>query len=337
MVITRTPYRVSLFGGGTDYPIWFSKHGGRVLAGSIDKYCYLSVRWLPPFHTHKHRILWSKNEMVNEIDEIEHPCVRETLKYFEIQNGVEIHHDGDLPARSGMGSSSSFAVGLIYAVAALTGKMMSKMDLAHAAIKIEQEVLKDMVGCQDQTTVAYGGFNLIDFNMDSSISVSPWVGSQKTLGNLQKRLCLFFTGMHRTASEIASNFVPTLEQRKDALSRLYGMVGDALALLNEGKYTEVGKLLDESWEIKRSLSDEVSNERVDDLYLRAKEAGMIGGKLLGVGGGGFFLTLSPIHSVPYVKSALYDLIHVPFSFENEGSKIIYYDRSACKRPAVWGM
>ena len=336
MVITRTPFRVSLFGGGTDYPEWFRKHEGKVLSGSINKYCYVTARWLPPFFPYKHRVVWSQNEMVDQIDEIENPCVREVLEYLEISDGVEIHHDADLPARSGMGSSSTFTVGLLHALSALTGRHLSKQDLAHGAIEIEQKRIGDTVGCQDQTAAAFGGFNTICFGKTGDITVSPWVGKATDLIRLQQCLRLFFTGTHRIASEVASTFVTTLAEKEEVQHRMYAMVDEAATLLRQQHLSTLGRLLDEAWSLKRGLSAAVSSEELDGLYACAKKAGAWGGKLLGAGGGGFLLTVSPKTRTYDVMSALADLIHVPFEFEHEGSRIIYYDRQACTRPAVWG-
>ncbi|MFQ6334506.1 hypothetical protein [Methylophilus sp. 3sh_L] len=326
MIVTRTPFRVSFFGGGTDYPPWFRKYGGSVLATTIDKYCYISCRHLPQFFEHKHRIVYSVIESVRELDEIKHPAVREVLRWAAVESGLEIHHDGDLPARSGLGSSSAFTVGLINALAALDGSIVSKSQLAQDAIHIEQNIIRENVGSQDQISAAFGGFNKIVFNADDSFDVEPIILKNERKSALESHLMLFFTGLSRIASEVAESKIANLNQRELELNRMHQMVDEAIGILQNQHQSieDFGHLLDQSWQLKRSLSDKVSNQEIDQLYAKAMQAGAIGGKLLGAGGGGFLLLFVKPELQAEVKSALAHLVHVPFKFENSGSRVVLY-------------
>lgn len=327
MIITRTPFRISFFGGGTDYPVWYRNHGGEVLGASIDKYCYLTCRYLPPFFEHKIRIVYSKIEDCNSISEIQHPAVREILRYLEMTRGVEIHHDGDLPARSGIGSSSSFTVGLLNALAALKGTPYAKHQLALDSIFLEQEVLKETVGSQDQVLAAYGGFNRIRFGADSRIEVNPVIVPQNRLDELNESCMLFFTGVKRNASEIAGSYIETLNERQQDLKSLQALVPEALSLLTgRESIARFGELLDESWRIKSSLSPQVASRELKDLYEAALSAGAVGGKLTGAGGGGFLLLIVPPALRTQIREKLQKLIYVPFKFEFSGSQVIFADR-----------
>lgn len=326
MIISRTPFRVSFFGGGTDYPVWYRENGGAVLGTTIDKYCYITCRYLPPFFEHKSRIVYSQTELVRDVDEIRHPAARETLRFMGITQGVEIHHDGDLPARTGLGSSSSFTVGLLHAFYALKGVMPSKMQLAQDAINIEQNVLKENVGSQDQVLAAYGGLNHVGFAGDGDIEVKPVAVRQQRLESLQNHLMLFFTGFSRIASEIAGEQIKQTPNKKKELGEMHGMVDEAIDILNgDNDIAEFGKLLNESWQLKRSLTDKISTPHIDDIYAKAIRAGATGGKLLGAGGGGFMLFFVRPELQSEVKKSLQGLLHVPFRFENSGSQIIFYE------------
>jgi D-glycero-alpha-D-manno-heptose-7-phosphate kinase len=326
MIISKTPYRISFFGGGTDYPAYYLEHGGQVLSTSIDKYCYISCRYLPPFFSHKHRIVYSIIECVNQIDEIQHPSVKNCFKYFDIQKGLEIHHDGDLPAKSGLGSSSAFTVGLINALNALNGKMTSKKELANVAIHIEQNLIKEAVGSQDQVACAYGGLNLIEFKPNHDIIVSPLVIRKSTLKCLETSLMMFFTGTQRYSSNIAETKIKNIPQKKQDLNEMYHMVQIAIDILqnSEGDLNDFGYLLHETWMIKRSLSSQVSSDFIDDIYEKAIKSGALGGKILGAGGGGFMLFFVPIEKQMAVRVALSHLIEIQFNFDQDGSKIIIY-------------
>lgn len=326
MVISRTPFRISFFGGGTDYPSWYRKNGGKVLATTINKYCYISARFLPPFFGYKYRIAWSRIENCKTINQIIHPVVPEVVRFMKITQGLEIHHDGDLPARSGLGSSSAFTVGLVNALHALKGKMISKKKLAKISIYIEQEVLKETVGSQDQALASYGGFNLIAFHKDGQISVKPITIFTKRLEELQNCLMLFYTGIVRTASNIAKTYVSTIQQKEKQLFAMNELVDQALLILNSRQdINEFGKLLHETWNLKRSLSPSISNSTIDNMYLNALSKGAIGGKIIGAGGGGFLLLFVPKSNQAKVRKEFNKLIHVPFKFEREGSQIIFYD------------
>jgi D-glycero-alpha-D-manno-heptose-7-phosphate kinase len=329
MIITRTPFRVSFFGGGTDYPAWFERHGGVVLATSIDKYCYITCRYLPPFFEHKYRIVYSRIENVQNISEIQHPAVKAVLETYNCTNGLEIHHDGDLPARSGLGSSSSFTVGLINAVMALRGQYISKEELARQAIHVEQTVIRENVGSQDQISAAFGGLNRIEFGRDGSFDVAPIVLPIERLAVLQSHLMLCFTGLSRIASEVAQSTIDNMDQREAELRHMGALVDQAIAVL-QSKTTpieEFGKLLHENWVQKRKLSDRVSTGQIDALYDTARSVGAIGGKLLGAGGGGFFLLFVKPEQQQKVREKLSRLVHAPFRFETAGSRVVLYQPS----------
>jgi D-glycero-alpha-D-manno-heptose-7-phosphate kinase len=326
MIISRTPFRISFFGGGTDYPAWYCNHGGAVLATTIDKYCYLTCRYLPPFFEHRIRVVYSNIENCRTIDEIRHPAVREILRYLKLQRGVEIHHDGDLPARSGMGSSSAFTVGLLHALYALMGKMPSKHQLAIESINIEQDLLSETVGSQDQVSAAYGGFNYISFLPNKEIAVRPVTVSSERIEELNSNLMLFYTGIKRTAANVAESYVADIESRRRELRIMKDLLEESVSVLNSGRdIKEFGQLLYEGWQLKRSLSSLVSNPLVDEIFNEALSAGAIGGKLTGAGGGGFFLVFVPPQKQADVKERLRKLIHVPFKFEFSGSQIIFFD------------
>jgi len=326
MIISRTPFRISFFGGGTDYPVWYKKNGGAVLCTTINKYCYITCRYLPPFFEHKHRIIYSQMEQVQDIDEIRHPCVREALRFTGITEGVEIHHDGDLPARTGLGSSSSFAVGLLHSLYALKGIMPSKMQLAKDAIHIEQNMIKENVGSQDQVSTAFGGFRRIDFSGEHHIELRPVTIKPERLEQLQDCLMLFFSGLSRTASEIAGEQIKQTPKKKRELTEMYRMVDEAMNILSgDGDLVEFGKLLHENWQLKRSLTDKISTPYIDYVYDAATRAGATGGKLLGAGGAGFIIFFVKPELQPEVTESLKGLLHVPFRFENPGSQIIFYE------------
>lgn len=324
MIISRTPYRVSFFGGGTDYPDWYRENGGAVLATTIDKYCYINCRYLPPFFEQKFRIVYSQMELVNDLDEIRHPSVREVLKYLGVNQGVEIHHDGDLPSRSGLGSSSSFTVGLLNALYAMKGIMPSKTQLAQDAIFVEQKIIKENVGSQDQVMSAVGGFNRVDFSEDG-FQVKPITIDKEKQQTLQSHLMLFFTGISRTASHIAGEQIYQIPNKKLELTEMYKMVDQGVNILNSNSdLLDFGRLLHESWMLKRSLTDKVSTLYIDYIYDTALKAGAIGGKILGAGGGGFILFFIKPELQDQLKAALPGLLNIPFQFESSGSQIIYY-------------
>ena len=326
MIISRTPHRISFLGGGTDYPEYYMKHGGKVLGTAIDKYCYLNVRKLPPFFTHKHRIVYSKSENTQTLDEIQHPSVRMVLKHLNVDFGTSIHHDGDIPARSGMGSSSAFTAGLLKSMHALEGQYISKEDLTRESIYVEQELIKENVGSQDQTFAVYGGFNLIEFQKNGEIEVNPIIIPQERMQSFEGNLMLYFTGLSRFSSEIAEEQVKNTSQNIPKLDKMKDLVDQAVQIIANEKndLNDFGSLLNETWHLKKQLSSKVSNGLIDDIYAKALSAGAIGGKLLGAGGGGFMLFYVPQAKQVAVKRKLKDYLHVPFKFDFEGSKVIVY-------------
>jgi len=324
MIISRTPFRISLFGGGTDYPSWYREHGGCVIGTAIDKYCYISVRRLPPFFEHRSRIVYSQVELVNSVAEIKHPAVRAILSDQGVTEGLEIHHDADLPARSGMGSSSAFAVGLLHALHALDGEPILKRDLAREAIRIEQDVLKENVGSQDQLWAAYGGFNRIDFHCDGTFAVTPIALTADRRDELRRSIMLFFTGFSRVASDVAREQLDKMGSSTNQLRAIRGMVDSAAeVLLNSNTaLRELGELLHESWRIKRELASSMTNHLIDEIYEAGRDAGAMGGKLLGAGGGGFMVFLVEPEKRALVRERLKKLVHVNVGFDNDGSKIV---------------
>ncbi len=326
MIITRTPFRISFFGGSTDYPAWYRTMGGAVLSTTINKYCYLTCRKLPPFFEHRSRIVWSLIENINDLDEIQHPSAREVLRFMDFSHGVSVHHDSDLPARSGLGSSSCFTVGLLHALHALKGKMLTKMELAKTAIHIEQNILKENVGSQDQIAASFGGFNKIEFSSHHNFSVHPVSIPREKIRDLNNHLMLFFTGISRNASEIAAEQIKTLGEKKKELETMRTMVDHAIAIINSpSDLNEFGKLLHEAWNIKRSLTNKISTPAIDTIYETAIQKGATGGKLLGAGGGGFILFFVKPENQQNIRDALKNLLEVPFEFENHGSQIIFYN------------
>jgi D-glycero-alpha-D-manno-heptose-7-phosphate kinase len=326
MIISRTPFRISLFGGGTDYPAWFREHGGAVLGTAINKYSYISVRKLPPFFEHRYRIAYSRLEYVKEISEITHPVVREVLAEMKTEEGLEIHSDSDLPARSGLGSSSAFTVGFLHALNALRGRMVTKSELGREAIRVEQELLKEAVGCQDQLWAAFGGFNHITFSAAGDFEVNPIILARDRRSQLMQSVMLFFTGFSRNASDVAKHQIANMPYRARQLRGIQSMVGDALTILQEdaNPIRSLGELLHESWCLKRELAKSVSTPIVDEMYEAARKSGAIGGKLLGAGGGGFMIFLVEPERRQHVRERLADFIHVPVDIDSDGSKIVLY-------------
>jgi len=326
MVITKTPFRISFFGGGTDIKEWYLENGGVVLSTTIDKYCYISCKYLPKFFNHDYRLVYSKIEEIKSINDIKHPSIKGVLEYFNWNRGIELHHEGDLPARSGLGSSSSFTVGLINTLNALQGKMTSKFDLANQSIYIEQELLKENVGCQDQIAAAFGGFNRIEFTKTNKFIVSPILISEKRLNELQDNLILFYTGISRFASEIEKLKIQNFNSKRNELKNMQELVPEAINILTNDyqNLDDFGNLLNLTWRLKKSLSTSVSNSEIDLIYDNAMKSGAIGGKLLGAGGGGFILFYAKKHTHQEIIKTLKGLIYVPFKFENNGSVVSLY-------------
>jgi len=325
MIISRTPFRISFFGGGTDYPAWYRENGGAVLSTTIDKYCYISCRYLPPFFSYRNVIRYYLREETKNISGIKHPSVRECLKFLNIKEGIEMVHTADLPALSGIGSSSAFTVGFLNSLYALKGQMITKRQLALDAIHVEQDLIKENVGSQDQTAVAFGGFNKIDFGGKEKILVQPITIDEEKLTLLQNHLMLFFTGFSRNASNIAGEQIKQIPSKDKELRIMREMVDKAIDILNGNlkRIQDFGKLLHETWMLKRSLTRLISNSEIDNIYNTAIRAGALGGKLCGAGGGGFILFFVPPEKQDNVKKSL-NLLHVPFHFENLGSQIIFH-------------
>ena len=326
MILCRTPFRISFFGGGTDYPAWYREHGGAVVATTIDKYCYLSCRYLPPFFEHRYRVVYSQIDTCRTIEEIRHPSARAVLQFMQMAHGVEVHHDGDLPARSGMGSSSAFTVGLLHAMHAIKGERVSKKQLVAESLHVEQELLKETVGSQDQVLAAHGGLNHITFHPDGSIDVCPLTLPAERIAQLNAHLMLFYTGIKRTASDVAKSYVADIAAKQRQLHAMRGFVDQAVALLSSrDDLVEFGRLLHETWLAKRSLSSCVTNPDVDAIYDAARSAGALGGKLTGAGGGGFLLLFATPDLHAAIRDKLGGILCVPFRFETHGSQIIFYD------------
>jgi D-glycero-alpha-D-manno-heptose-7-phosphate kinase len=327
MVITSTPLRISFFGGGTDYPVWYRQYGGSVLSTTIDKRCYITCRRLPPFFEYHSRISYSKVENVVRNDAIQHPSVRACLQFLGIDDGVEIHHVADLPARTGLGTSSAFTVGLLLGLYALKDQMRDKGSLAAEAIHVEQELLQEAVGAQDQVSAAYGGFNRINFHTDGSFEVNRILTEAGRLEELERHLVLYFTGFSRTASEIAQEQLRMTPHKKQELETMLQMVNEAEATITNPNRSldEFGRLLHESWQIKRTLTQKISNASIDEIYQAGLRAGALGGKLLGAGGGGFMLFFVPPERREALRARLKKLLCVPFTFSNRGSHVVVYE------------
>lgn len=331
MIVSRTPYRISFFGGGTDYPDWYTKNGGSVLSTTINKYCYISAKYNTNLDVINHKIIWSHIENVYSFKDILHPAVREGLLQMQMDEtkGLEIYHSGDLPARTGIGSSSSFCVGLINSLANLNEKPLNKTNLALKAIELEQNILNEKVGSQDQIAASFGGFNKIIFNKDSSFNVEKIEIKQETLSTLNKNMSLYYTGTRigRNSSDVISDMVNNFDSNYSLLTELESFVEEGIALLKKSDISNFGKLLNESWKIKKSLGKEISNEHINEIYDTAINCGAYGGKILGAGGAGFIMFIIPESNKTTLKEKLKNCTEVPFEFENSGSKIILNSKS----------
>ena len=323
MVITQTPYRMSFFGGGTDYPPFFQEYGGSVISTTFDKYCYVTARHLPQFFDYRNQITYRKIERTNCIEDIEHPAVHNAMKMLNMYD-MHLAHESDLPSRSGLGSSSAFAAGMIEAFYALKGKHIGKYELAQKSIYLERTLCNEKGGWQDQIAVAYGGLNRIDFK-DNNFYVNPIVISNERKELLDNHLMLFFTGFSRMSSDIADLQIKATNDKTRELKEMLALVDDAEQVLtSKCDILEFGRMLDYTWSLKRGLTEKTSNSTIDNIYRRAKNAGAIGGKLMGAGGGGFFIIFAEPDKQEKIKEELRDLLHVPFQFTNEGTRILYY-------------
>ena len=325
MVITQTPFRMSFFGGGTDFPGFYNEHGGAVISTTFDKYCYVNVRHLPPFFEYSTELSYSKIERVKNIDEINHPSIRECMRYLDMRD-IRLTYEADLPAKSGLGTSSSFAVGMLNAFYSLKGKYKSKRELADDAIYLERELCNEAGGVQDQIAVAFGGFNRIDFSADG-YQVTPVVMSNERKEILNDNLKMFFTGFSRFSSDIQTSTQAVLKDKTAQLLEMYSLVDTAQGILTDknSDLNDFGRLLDHTWKLKRGITTRISTNSLDEIYEKAMSAGALGGKLLGAGGGGFFVFYVEPEKRKSVMQALDKLLYIPFRFEDSGTRVIYFD------------
>lgn len=325
MIITKTPFRMSFLGGGTDIPKFFNEYGGAVISTTFDKYCYVNVRHLPPFMPYYSELVYSRFERVNNIDEIEHPLIRECMRLHDIHE-IRLTYEGDLPARTGLGTSSTFAVGMLNAFCALKGKMMSKRQLAQEAIHVERDILNEYGGWQDQIAAAYGGLNRIDF-ADNQFKVTPIIIHPDRKKELNNNLLMFYTGISRFSSDIQKDTLSGQQSKVVQLQEMLGLVNEAQNILvdKNADLNEFGRLLDYSWKLKRGTGNMISNNSIDILYAKGIKAGALGGKLLGAGGGGFLLFYVEPDRQESVMKELDILMHVPFRFEDEGTSVVHYN------------
>ena len=327
MIISRTPYRLSLFGGGADYPSWFVSHETKLISAAMANYCYISVKELPPYFDYVNRVIYSKIESVPTFDEIEHPSVRACLKHLQVPNGISITHDGDLPARSGIGSSSSFTVGLINALQTYLGKPLTVHELALQAIDIEQNIIGESVGVQDQIMAAYGGIKVLELS-GANTKVRDLKIPDSYVLDLEEHIMLGFSGISRLSEVQAKKQVDSIKEGKSVqtLEAMQKLTNEALRIFeheSSSAIKDIGLLLQEQWNYKKTLTDSVSNIDINSIYDAAIKAGAYGGKLMGAGGGGFFMFLAPPEVHQKIKDALKQInVWIPFSFDYEGSKII---------------
>lgn len=324
MIISKAPFRMSFFGGGTDYQPFFQENGGSVLSTTFDKYVYVTVRHLPPFFDYSTQFTYSKIECVQRVEELEHPLVRNAMKYLDMHD-LRISYDADLPARSGLGSSSSFAAALLQSFHALKGHYTPPRKLALESIYLERVLCNESGGWQDQIATCYGGLNRINFK-GNSFDVQPIIISKENKEQLNENLMLFFTGFTRISSEIAKAQMQSVQEKHSELLQMLSLVDEAETVLESkrGDLDEFGRLLHHTWELKRGITNQVSTSELDMIYEKARQAGALGGKLLGAGGGGFFLFYVPKERQLEVKIALHKLLYVPFEFEEEGAHILHY-------------
>ena len=323
LIISKTPYRISFFGGGSDYPDWYQKNGGEVISATINKHIYITCKKLPNFFNLKYRIIYSKIENVNKVSEISHTAVKYALKFSKIKDGLELHYHGDLPARSGMGSSSSFLVGLLNVLRCYENKRFSKKDLAKQSINFEQNILKENVGSQDQVAASYGGFNSIKFFKNNTFKVTSLNSNKDFLKKLSKNLILVYTGINRTAQFVANSYSNKLaSQKKRNIIKILEYVKESKKIIKDKRLKDFGLLLHESWKEKKELSNKISNSKIDYLYNIGLKNGALGGKLLGAGGGGFLLFYVESDKKKFFLKKMNQYISLPVEFSNSGSDII---------------
>jgi len=327
MIIIRTPYRISFFGGSTDYPAWYREHGGAVISTTINKYSFLVLRKLPPIFDYKYRIRYYDRQETNTIEDIKVPVIREAIRHMGFSNGLDITHHGDLPNRTGVGSSSSFTVGLLHGLSVLQNRQITKRDLALQAINLEQNILGESVGSQDQVAAAFGGFNKITFGGASEFLCSPMHISKDALEQLESWVQVFFTEQLRNASDIAEKKIENIKAKSVDLNIVKQITEEAEKILfssSVDRIKELARLMNEQWQHKKTIEKSITNSEIDEIYKKGLQAGAIGGKLLGAGGGGFMLFLTPPYKQENVAKAL-GLKEVPIDFEYLGSQLIYHD------------
>ena len=325
MIITKTPFRMSFFGGGTDMESFFREYGGAVLSTTFDKYCYVTVRHLPRFFDYKTELAYSKMERVTSVDEIEHPAVRSAMKLLDMHE-IRLTYEADLPARSGLGTSSSFAVGMLNAFHCLKGKYADKKKLADQAIYLERVLCKEAGGWQDQIAAAFGGMNRIEFNKDGTYDVKPIIIHPDRKKELNDNLLMFFTGFTRFSSEMQKANQAGYDEKIKQLQQMYALVDEAEAVLEDKQsdLDDFGRLLDKTWKLKRQTGGAITTDSIDGLYERGISAGALGGKLLGAGGGGFLVFYVQPEKREAVMTKMKDLLYVPFRFEDAGTQVIHY-------------
>jgi D-glycero-alpha-D-manno-heptose-7-phosphate kinase len=321
LIISKTPYRISFFGGGTDYPQWFKKNSGKIISTTIDRHIYITCRHLPKFFEHDLRIVYSIDETVKTVSQIKHNVVREAIKLFKIKKGLEIHYDGDFPSKSGMASSSTFSVGLLNCLSHYAGKKFTKKELYEKTLFLEQQILKENVGNQDQLAASYGGFNIVNF--DKNGFKIKKIKNKFFLNKLENNLYLIYTGILRSADEMAKRYINKLESKKKILNKLMHHVDTAENIIKKGNTDDFGYLLDETWNEKKSIDKRISNNLIDELYIKGKKNGAIGGKLLGAGNGGFLLFYVPKKNKYKFLKCFENKICMPIKFYNHGSTIIH--------------
>lgn len=324
MIISKTPFRVSFFGGGSDHPIWFNEYGGRVISATINKYCYISCRNLKPFFGNHHRLVYSKIENIKPNQTIKHHSIRAVFNFFKIKEGIELHHDGDLPARTGIGSSSSFTVGLINCIDHIYNLKLSKKKISDYAIHIEQNILRESVGCQDQIAASYGGFNIIDFKSKNKYIVKKQNINSKSILSLQNSLVLCFSGITRISNKIEKKKLEYIKRNNMTMHEMSSITNEAAKMI-KGENFDLklfGSLMKETWKLKNSLYQTVSNHKIDDIYSKGIKSGALGGKLLGAGGGGFILFIVENEKKNYFLKKMNKLICIPINFDSHGTKII---------------
>jgi len=324
LYISKTPFRISFFGGGTDLPDWYEQHGGAVISSSINKYCYITCRNLPSFYEYKHRLVYSLTETINALEEIKHPGIRGVFEFLKVNNGLEIHHDGDLPAKSGLGSSSSFTIGLLNVIQTMQGISVNKTDLAKQAIVIEREILNECVGSQDQIAASFGGFNRINFLKNGSFDVVKLNINDDTKNLISDHLLLIYTGIRRHASEIEKTKVENISKNKSSLRSLRALVDQAQIEISNitSDPSVLGEMLHETWMHKMALSPHVSNDLINEIYKIARIKGALGGKILGAGGGGFLLIFAPPERHCIIENTFRNYCVIKFKFENQGTTVL---------------